>query len=265
MSLEPRRPASTPELAARVGLRVVHRASRVTGVISKVLADGVVVTTGAGERSFRFHPAGFIAEGAIVTLTRARPTVVLDEGPKWTSSGSLEDPGAGLARVARASRIWVEGRHDAELLERVWGDDLRSQGIVVERTDGIDNLAEQVRSFGPGPTKRLGILVDHLVSGSKEQRIADQLADRYDPFVVVRGIPFVDVWQAVRPKVLGISAWPVIPRNEDWKTGICLRLGAPDPPTLWRQILSRVTSYADIEPSLVGAVEEILDLIGTSD
>ena len=29
------------------------------------------------------------------------------------------------ARVARASRIFVEGRHDAELVEKVWGDDLR--------------------------------------------------------------------------------------------------------------------------------------------
>ena len=36
------------------------------------------------------------------------------------------------ARVARQSRIYVEGRHDAELVERIWGDDLRHVGVVVE-------------------------------------------------------------------------------------------------------------------------------------
>ena len=56
------------------------------------------------------------------------------------------------AHVARASRIWVEGVHDAELVERVWGDDLRIEGIVVERLDGADHLADEVRAFGPHAT-----------------------------------------------------------------------------------------------------------------
>ena len=89
--------------------------------------------------------------------------------PTRTASGSVAVHGAG-PRVARASRIYVEGRHDAELVERVWGDDLRIEGVVVEYLEGIDDLADHVRDFGPGPERRVGVLVDHLVPGSKEAR-----------------------------------------------------------------------------------------------
>ncbi len=48
----------------------------------------------------------------------------------------------------------------------------------------------------------------------------------------VRGAPragrrtsYVDIWQCVRPKALGIDGWPDVPRGEDWKTGVCRRLG----------------------------------------
>jgi hypothetical protein len=265
MNLERRKPPPPPIVGAVVGMRVVHRASRVSGTIAKVMVDGVVVTTPTGERLFRYMDSGFIANGAIVTLTRPDASAPKSTAPKRSASGSIEDPASGIARVARASRIWVEGLHDAELLERVWGDDLRAQAIVVERTDGIDTLPERVAEFGPGPTRRLGVLVDHLVSGSKEQRIADRLESAHELFVIVRGTPFVDVWQAIRPKAVGIAAWPVVPRGEDWKTGIVKRLNAPEPPQFWRHILSKVNSYADLEPELVGAVEELLDHLGMSD
>jgi hypothetical protein len=152
----------------------------------------------------------------------------------------------------------VEGVHDAELVERVWGDDLREEGIVVERLDGIDHLAEAVGGFRPNPARRLGVLVDHLVPGSKESRLAAAVAH---PDVLVTGTPFVDVWQAVRPSVLGIDAWPVIPMGTDWKTGICeaLELGAPS--AAWRHLLGKVSTYADLEPALVGAVERLIDFV----
>jgi hypothetical protein len=265
MNLERRKPAPPPVVGAVVGMRVLHRATRVSGTVSKVMVDGISVTTPSGERLFRYMDAGFVANGAIVTLTRPAAATVKPTAPKRSASGSIEDPAYGIARVARASRIWVEGLHDAELLERVWGDDLRAGGIVVERTDGIDTLSERANQFSPGPTRRLGVLVDHLVEGSKEQRIAYKLEDAHEPYVIVRGTPFVDVWQAIRPKAIGIKAWPVVPRGEDWKTGICTRLRAPDPPKFWRQLLARVNSYVDLEPELVGAVEELLDHLGTSD
>ena len=73
------------------------------------------------------------------------------------------------------SRIWVEGIHDAELIEKVWGADLRAEGVVVEQLEGADDLAERVRGFRPGDRRRLGILLDHLVDGSKE---SDRCRDR---------------------------------------------------------------------------------------
>lgn len=161
--------------------------------------------------------------------------------------------------MARAGRIYVEGRHDAELVERVWGDDLRIEGVVVEYLEGIDDLPAVVADFAPAADARLGILVDHLVPGTKESRIAASVTSA-SPDVLIVGHPYVDVWQAVKPAALGIPAWPVIPRGEDWKTGICRALGWPENTgAAWQHILSRVTSYKDLEPTLLGAVEHLID------
>jgi hypothetical protein len=155
--------------------------------------------------------------------------------------------------------VYVEGRQDAELVERVWGDDLRAEGVVVEHLGGIDDLAAVVRDFRPGPDRRLGVLVDHLVAGSKESRIAASVTS---PHVLVVGHPYVDVWQAVKPASLGIARWPDVPRGQPWKKGVCRALGwAPDTAAAWRRILAAVDSYADLEPSLLGRVEEVIDFV----
>ncbi len=190
-----------------------------------------------------------------VSLVAGEPPASAPTEPAVTRAGSVVAPSA-PARVARASRIWVEGIHDAELLELVWGDDLRHEGVVVEPLGGIDDLAAHVRAFQPGADRRLGVLVDHLVPGSKEQRIA---ATVDDPHVLVTGHPYVDVWAAVRPRVLGLDAWPEVPMAEEWKQGICDRTGFADPPTLWRTLRSRVTDWHDLEQPLVRAVEQLLD------
>jgi hypothetical protein len=195
-----------------------------------------------------------------VTLVRPKPKGA--RGPARTASGSVAVTGA-KARVARESRIYVEGKHDAELVERVWGDDLRIEGIVVEYLEGVDHLPEVVRDFRPGPGRRLGVLVDHLVDGSKEFRIAAGVGS---PDVLIVGHPYVDVWQAVRPSVLGIQAWPTIERGTSWKAGVCAALGWPhdtqaDFAAAWRHILARVRSYADLEPALLGRVEELIDFV----
>lgn len=75
--------------------------------------------------------------------------------------------------------------------------------------------------FGPGPGRRVGVLVDHLVTGSKESKMTRSLGEH----VLVTGHPFIDVWEAVKPSAVGIAAWPKIPRGQDWKTGICRELG----------------------------------------
>lgn len=249
-----------PVVAGERGLRVVHRGSGFGGVVASFEPDGVVVRGASGmERVFRLTPGGFEVDGAAVTL--ARPTPVTAGPPARTASGSVAVAGA-RARVARASRILVEGVHDAELVERVWGDDLRVEGVVVERLDGIDHLPAAVAEFAPGPGRRLGVLVDHLVPGTKEARLAAEVAH---PGVLVTGTPFVDVWEAVKPDVVGIAAWPEVPRGVDWKAAVCRHLGVADPAAMWRRILGSVRSYADLAPALVGAVEQLIDFVTEPD
>jgi hypothetical protein len=174
-----------------------------------------------------------------------------------TASGSIGVAGA-PARVARASRILVEGVHDAELVERVWGDDLRIEGVVVELLDGADHLEEVVRRFGPRPGRRLGILLDHLVDQSKESHLAAEIDH---PDVLVTGHPYVDIWAAVKPERVGLDRWPDIPKGTEWKAGICRAVGEPDPRRFWARLLGSVSSYADLEPPLVGAVERLIDFV----
>jgi hypothetical protein len=242
-------------------MAIVHRASGFSGTLVRIEAGGIELRGRTGqERVFRLTPGAFSVDGRAVTLVRG-PQAAPAGSPPITASGSVAVAGA-TARVARAGRLWVEGIHDAELVEKVWGDDLRIEGVVVERLDGIDHLARAVADFRPGPARRLGVLVDHLVTGSKESRLAE--AVRHSD-VLVTGTPFVDVWQAVRPSVLGIGAWPRIPRDVEWKVGICAELGLGDPPSAWRRILASVTTYADLEPALVGAVERLIDFVTSTD
>lgn len=248
--------ATWAEVTASPGLRVVHRGSRFGGVVVRVERDAVVLRGQTGlERLFRLTPGAFDVDGRAVTL--ARPIVARAAAAATTASGSVAVAGH-AARVARAGRILVEGVHDAELVERVWGDDLRVEGVVVERLDGIDNLGTIVARFAPGPRRRLGILVDHLVAGTKEAQAA---AEVQRPHVLVTGTPFVDIWEAVIPKVVGIPGWPKVPKGMEWKSGVCRQLGVEDPAAMWRRILASVRSYADLEPALVGAVERLIDFV----
>ncbi|MUK03443.1 DUF3097 family protein [Vibrio cholerae] len=215
-------------------------------------------------RTFRLGH-GFLLDGRPVHVVAPAPRSA--STPARTASGSVRVEGA-RARTARASRIWVEGQHDAELVEKVWGDDLRLEGIVVEPLHGIDDLEGAIRDFGPGPQRRLGILVDHLLPGTKEARIAQQAmtVPGARHHVLIVGHPYVDVWQAVKPAALGLDAWPVVPRHQDWKTGILAGLGWPhhDKASVargWKRILSGVSTYADLEPSLLGRVEEVIDFL----
>ncbi len=235
---------------------VIHRHSGLRGRVVRFEKEAIVVRTEIGtERLLSVTPGAFVVGDRAVTLVA--PAAASAGRPARTASGSRA-PVRGRARVARASRIWVEGVHDAELVEKVWGDDLRVEGVVVERLDGIDLLPDRVAAFRPGPDARLGVLVDHLVAGSKEARLAAAVDDAD---VLVTGTPFVDVWQAVRPNVIGIGGWPDIPHGHPWKQGICEALGVSDPAVMWRRLLTSVRSYSDLEPELVGAVEKLIDFV----
>ncbi|MEV7871992.1 DUF3097 domain-containing protein [Streptomyces sp. NPDC088124] len=257
-----------PEVPAEPDLVVEEVTTGFCGAVIRCekTAEGPTVTLEdrfGKHRVFPMVARGFLLEGRPVTLVRPRPGgpgggASRPAAPARTASGSVAVPGA-RARVARAGRIYVEGRHDAELVEKVWGDDLRIEGVVVEYLGGIDDLPAVVAEFGPTPDARLGVLVDHLVPGSKESRIA---AAAGGADVLVVGHPYIDVWEAVKPSSVGIRAWPKVPRGEDWKTGVCEALGWPaNTGAAWQAILSRVHSYRDLEPALLGRVEELIDFV----
>ncbi|MCW5248967.1 MULTISPECIES: DUF3097 domain-containing protein [unclassified Streptomyces] len=250
-----KKPGPAPEVPAEPGLVVEEPGTGFCGAVVGCEAGTVTLEDRFGKRRvFPMEPRGFLLEGRVVTLTRPGRGPVR---PTRTASGSVAVPGA-RARVARAGRIYVEGRHDAELVEKVWGDDLRVEGVVVEYLGGVDDLPSVVDEFAPGPDARLGVLVDHLVPGSKEWRIAQAVTG--DDVLVV-GHPYIDVWEAVKPSSVGIAAWPRVPRGEDWKTGVCRALGWPADNTgaAWQHILGRVGSYKDLEPALLGSVERLID------
>lgn len=208
-------------------------------------------------RLFPLAPAGFLLDGKPVTLVRPAPQPA--KGPARSASGSIAVRDL-KARVALESRIYVEGVHDAELVEKIWGHDLRVEGVVVEYLEGVDDLPAIVAEFEPGPGRRLGVLVDHLVPGSKESRIAAQVSS---PHVLIVGHPYIDVWAAVKPSAVGIRAWPDVPRGVPWKEGVMSALGWREESTgaAWRRILTSVRSYADLEPALLGRVEELIDFV----
>jgi Protein of unknown function (DUF3097) len=257
---------------ATPGLKLVHRSSGFSGEF--VAFDGkIAVIKGATglERRVANTPGAFLVASRPVRLVPATAKVERD-GPEHladakvsasarTASGSRAVIGA-KPRVARASRIVVEGVHDAELVEKVWGDDLRIEGIVVERLDGLDHLDDALAEMAPAPGRRIGVLVDHLVPGSKEMRIVETIRN---PYVLVTGTPYVDVWEAVRPAVVGIDAWPVIPKGQDWKEGVCAALGVENPGALWRRILAATSTWKHLEQPFIRAVEELIDFVTEPD
>jgi hypothetical protein len=210
---------------------------------------------GGRRRVFDLGPAAFLVDGVPVTLVRP---AAAPRGPLRSASGSVAVTDA-RARTARESRIYVEGVHDAELVEKVWGHDLRVEGVAVEFLEGVDDLPAIVADFFPGPGRRLGVLVDHLVPGSKETRITERVRGEH---VLVTGHPYVDVWQAVRPRAVGIERWPDVPRGIPWKEGIVQGLGwRMETGEAWRRILGSVRTYADLEPALLSRVEELIDFV----
>jgi hypothetical protein len=253
-------PREVPTVAAERGLVVEDSEGRFCGAVVGYEKGAVTLEDRHGKRRvFPLTPAAFLLDGQPVTLVPPAPAAL----SKYTrtASGSVAAPAAERARakVARASRIYVEGKHDAELVEKIWGDDLRDVGVVVEYLEGIDDLPAIVRSFSPTPDRRLGVLVDHLVAGSKETRIA---ASVRSPDVLVVGHPFIDIWAAVRPSAVGIAAWPDVPRGQPWKEGVLRAIGwPPEVPTAWQRILRSVNSFADLEPELLGRVEELIDFV----
>jgi hypothetical protein len=238
--------------------RLTDPKSRFAGTVADFIpGESVVLVDGSGQRrTFSAHDGALLQNGIRVALRN--PGKAPRHPVRFTASGSI-DVGPSRARVAAASRIWVEGIHDAELIEKIWGDDLREEAVVVEPLHGADDLVSAVTAFRPGLDRRLGVLLDHLVDGSKESKIAASISD---PHVLIRGHPYVDIWQAIRPEAIGIGAWPEIPVGTPWKEGVIAALGMNiNSGPFWGKVLASVTSYRDVETPLVHAVEQLIDFV----
>jgi hypothetical protein len=248
-----------PQVPAELGLVVEDAAGEFCGAVVGWEKDAIALEDRHGKRRmFPYGPAPFLLEGQPVMLVRPVQPGGAAGQPARTASGSIAAPTT-RAKVAKASRIYVEGRHDAELVERIWGDDLRDVGVVVEYLGGIDDLPAIVAEFGPQRERRLGVLVDHLVTGSKESQIAAKVSL---PHVLIVGHPYIDVWATVKPQLLGFDRWPDIPRGIPWKEGVLEAIGWPvDVPAGWKRILSAVSSFTDLEPAFLGRVEELIDFV----
>ena len=272
-----RRPRSR-EVHVEIGMVLEDVDTGFVGAVIRVEKSGGMHVVELEDRRGRTRTfplgGGFWIDGApVIALPpkpsspshQAAPTLTTPGGRTVTNSGSIAGP-KGPARTARASRIWVEGTHDAALIQHVWGDDLADAGVAVQLLQGADHLEEILDVFGPTPTARAGVLLDHMVGGSKESRIAQAVTTRWGESVLVIGHPFVDVWQAVKPTRVGLASWPTIPRGTDIKHGTLDALGWPhatqaDIAQGWRRILSTVRDYRDLEPALLGRVEELIDFV----
>jgi len=256
---------TTVDIPVRLGLVIEDVESGFVGEVSRIEQHDGQTLMQLTDRygMLRMFPlgSGYWIDGKPVNLI---PPVAAQPAPSQrTASGSRHIRHD--TRVARGSRIWVEGRHDAELVEKIWGDDLRYEGVVVEYLEGVDHLITRLRTFNPSPSRRVGVLVDHLVPGSKESRLADAAHEQFSGVLVV-GHPFLDVWQAIKPEVVGLSQWPEIPRGVDPKIASLGALGLPhstreDIAIGWQSILARVTDFRDLSPALLRCVEELVDFV----
>jgi hypothetical protein len=61
-----------------------------------------------------------------------------------------------------------------------------------------------------------------------------------------------------------MTKWPVVPKGQDWKTGVCRALGMQDPRTMWRRILDSVHDWKQLEQPFVAAVEQLIDFVTTA-
>ena len=95
------------------------------------------------------------------------------------------------------------------------------------------------------------MLVDHLVPGSKESRIAASVTGAD---VLVVGHPYIDVWEAVKPSSVGIPGVAAGAARAGLEDG---RLPGPglDGPEHGRRMAAHSgvgALYKDLEPELLG-------------
>ena len=195
-----------PEVEAVRDLVVEEAASGFCGAVTRLEAQTVELEDYFGKKRVFPLGGGFLIDGEPVVLVVPSRS---GTGPARTASGSFAV--ADRTGASRAGEPHLRGgpARCRARRERVWGDDLRVEGVVVEYLEGVDHLDAIVRDFAPSRSRRIGVLVDHLVPGSKESRIAEQVAaGPYGAHVLVVGHPYIDIWQSVKPARVGLRSWP---------------------------------------------------------
>ena len=116
-----------------------------------------------------------------------------------------------------------------------------------------------LRGSAPGPGRRLGVLADHLVAGTKESRIAATVSGAARP-----GRRASRTWTS--GKRSGPPPWASRPGrmcHVGWigRRGVCDVLGVRDTATMWGRVNGAVRSYRDLATPLLTAVESLIDFV----
>ena len=253
-----------PQVEAEPGLVVEDFEGKFCGAVVAFEKDAVTLEDRHGKRRAFPLPGAFLFDGKRVTLVRPAAQRPAPGAPAKTASGSIAAPQQ-RAKVARASRIYVEGKHDAELVEKIWGDDLRDVGVVVEYLEGVDDLPAIVEGLPAGPwpaARRARRPPRRRLQGEPDRRRGRPRPARPRRRPPVHRRLGRGQARAARPGARGRT----YRREQPWKEGVLRRIGWPtstpqDVAAAWRRILRAVTSYGDLEPELLGRVEELIDFV----
>ena len=226
--------------------------------------------TGGPPRRVRVFPLGpgFLVDGRPVILTAPRPAparrpaahrVRVGQGatpePEWRWPAASTSRGATTPNSSSRSGVTIFG--SKVWWWSTWAGSTISPTIVTE--------------FGPGPRRRLGVLVDHLVTGSKRPVSPRPCAAaRAASTAWWSGTPTSTSGRRSSRRGSDWPAWPTVPRGVEWKNGICQALGWPhrtqaDIARAWQRIRGSVRDWTDLEPELIGRVEELIDFVTQDD
>ena len=254
------------EIDADLGLVVEEVTTDWCGEIVKVERDLGTVTLEDRRRKRRTFPLGpgFLLEG--------RPVVLVAPTRKGPAARRVRRPGRSPSRASRRGSRGPAGSSSRagttpSSSRRCGATTCASRVSSWSTSRASTTSARTCATSGPDPERRVGVLVDHLVPGSKESRIAQSVAKSpIGKHVLIVGHPFIDIWAAVRPERLGKKEWPKVPRNIEWKHGVCQQWGWPhrdqaDIARAWKHILGGVRGFQDLDPALLGRVEELIDFV----
>ena len=114
--------------------------------------------------------------------------------------------------------------------------------------------------FDPGPgAAAWGCCSTTSSPGSKEQRAAERLPPTrtcWSP-----ATPSSTCGRPIDPSLAGLAAWPDVPRGGRGRRACRRPAASSEPAGSGASLLRRVRTYADLDPALVGAVEQLIDFV----